>query len=123
MIDIRNHYVVDGIQTSKAKYMPPGQPLDVHCVSNTNYNRLQGLNFGSELYLSVEGTGIPGVRAHILSLSAPSLWNAIKSHVNGPHTIFLNRLATWATHTHVTDRAGLMDIVTKPKTVCHANCL
>ncbi|KAK4958721.1 hypothetical protein LTR66_013094 [Elasticomyces elasticus] len=115
LVDVRNDYVIRGLQADMQRHLHQRTALHVQCVSNLHYAYHKGAVDIDGPVLKVPDTGIPLLRAHALGLPATDVFRAKEAYLKGKYAVFLQGLSLWTEQSSVQDRAELLSIVSAPE--------
>lgn len=109
----RNEDIIPALQKANRPHLPADSQLTVFCVSNTHYMALKDPDSQHSLTfkLSAEGTGIPGVRSHLLSLAASPDFRGLQNFINHDFSVVIGGCELWTSSELVASRAELVSIV------------
>jgi len=110
----RNALITQGLIEHLGDHMPEGHELDVHCVSSLHYAALNGREMHGPR-LSAEDTGIPRLRAEVLTLAAPLLQGTLEHYINFSIPSNLKSIQAWLNGTAVDCRSELLDLARQPQ--------
>lgn len=113
IVHARNTFVKTQLQEEIETYLPDGQILVIHCVSNNHYASWEGAPLAGPR-LSIDATGNPLLRSYAFSLAAPGLLRTLDVYVGSDIQIFLKGLQLWTESTMIDRRSELLELVRIP---------
>jgi hypothetical protein len=112
LVDARNDYIGDRLRADKKKHLPAGAQLPIHFVSNKQYDVHKQIIDSEGPSLEIASTGIPGLRAYALCLTASGAWNAKEEQLMFKTRVLFRGVNMWAQGSiGIPDHEGLMDCV------------
>lgn len=112
VVAARNVHNADRLRKDRQHHLPAGKTLHVFGVSNKHYATLLVGEACEEYQLSPEGTGIPGLRRHLLELAAPRVWDSLTGFVNSELTALIPSFKMWAGTGHLASgRAAIAEVL------------
>jgi len=119
LVTLRNADVTAALRGEFADRITDKKPLNVFCISNTEYRKLKDAPEENSVDLTAEATGIPALRAYAWRLPAPYLWKALVCYLEGPFAGWIDGLAIWSHGKKVTNRNQLVRRVATRRQVCY----
>jgi len=114
-IHLRNRKVANSLKEMYANATSDQNLLPVYCVSNRSYEKHQaGHSKRARPPLSVEGTGIPRLRADLKLTPAAGRLNDTRFLVNIQYPSLILSFELWCSKTHMKRRGELEALVTQP---------
>ena len=117
LIKSRNIKVIDAIRKRYKDITKDPQPLQVFCVSNSDYIQHQIGYDSNHVPMTLETTGIPALRAFLLGLPADSKIHTLGHYCEGPLPDFISSMGIWSTQSALKRKAELQRIVSKRQEV------
>ncbi|KAK4504670.1 hypothetical protein PRZ48_002631 [Zasmidium cellare] len=115
VVEARNSQVTPQLQREIQQHLPADSHLPVFCVSNTHYEALKDESLqDAKFQLSAQGTGVPGLRRHLLALAAPPEFQTLLNFIDHEFTVFMGGCELWAGNGLVEGRAQLISVIKQP---------
>lgn len=114
IVAARNAHNADRLRTATANRgnLSDGKELHVFSVSNKQYENLLVDEVSGDFQLSPEGTGVPGLRKHLLLLAAPRILRVLQDFVSSQMSTIIPSFDMWARAGKLNnDRAAVIDVV------------
>ncbi len=119
LVTLRNADVIAALREEFADRITDTKPLNVFCISNTEYRKLKDAPEDNSVDLTAEATGIPALRAYAWRLPAPSLWKSLVCYLEGPFAGWIEGLAIWSHGKKVKNRNQLLKKIATRRHVCY----
>ncbi|KAI5368171.1 hypothetical protein Slin15195_G033050 [Septoria linicola] len=116
LVDARNRFVKQGLERELKGHLPPGRNPTVFCVSNAHYLSFKEVTEKATVFqLSAKQTGIPALRAYLLTLAAPGILQALEDYVKHHFLVFLKGVQLWVIRKNVEGASALLEVVKQPQ--------
>ncbi|KAM0714016.1 hypothetical protein Q7P37_010980 [Cladosporium fusiforme] len=116
LVKTRNSLITEQLQDCMQSHLPPGQRLEVHCVSSYHYAALKGASLSGSR-LTANSTGVPGLRANTLALMAPRLLDTLAHYIHYSMQAMLNDLLLWINNATIDRRQELLALARQPQAI------
>ncbi|KAF2722141.1 hypothetical protein K431DRAFT_245903 [Polychaeton citri CBS 116435] len=111
LVNARNEKVRIGLQEVFDSYLPERMQLAVFCVSNLHYAAAKGRRARKGTKLSIQATGIPALRDHVVSSAALGLLENTEHYIYNTITVFLRDMVLWVDESAAPYRQELLQNV------------